>query len=304
MISNHAGTIVFALACVLPLAGSSDQFISVFADLVVLPVRVERDGIAVSGLNADNFQVFEDGVPQTVTVFGAQDEPVTVGLLVDNSSSMYRNRPRVIEAVSEFARLINPRDELFVVHFNERVIFGLPPELPFTSDLGTLQTAIAQMGSKGQTALHDAIFAGLAQLEKGGMQRRVLILVSDGGDNASSRTFRDVIDRVRRSDALIFSIAVIDHDSRDSNLNALKALATTTGGEVWSPRRIDDVRAAFGQIAEDIRTGYTLGYTSTNPSRDGGYRRIRVVTRDARGRKLSVRTRAGYIAPSGTGSTP
>jgi Ca-activated chloride channel family protein len=300
----RAGTIALAFACLYPVPTPSGQVLSVYSDLVVLPARVERNGVAVAGLTADRFLVFEDGVPQTVSLFGAQDEPVTIGLLVDNSSSMYRNRQRVVEAASEFARLINPRDELFVVHFNDRIVFGLPPSVPFTSDWATIQAAIARMASLGQTALHDAIFTGLSQLDKGGMQRRVLILISDGGDNVSRRTFDEVIDRARRTDALIFSIAIIDDYSAESNLKALKDLATATGGEVWTPRRVHDVRSAFEQIAEDIRTGYTLGFASTNPSRDGKYRKIQVVVRDARGKKLSVRTRAGYLAPSALEGRP
>jgi VWFA-related protein len=293
----RAGTTALTLTCLLPAAGLCGQVLSVYSDLVVLPARVEHKGTTVAGLTADNFLVFEDGVPQTLSVFGAQDEPVTIGLLLDNSSSMYRNRALVVEAASEFARLINPRDELFVVHFNDRVIFGLPPSMPLTSDRASIQAAIARMGSLGQTALHDAIFAGLSQLDKGAMQRRALVLISDGGDNVSRRTFEQVIDRARRTDALIFSIAIID-ESPESNLKALKDLALATGGEVWVPRRIEDVRWAFEQVAEDIRTGYTLGYASTNPNRDGKYRKIQVMARDARGKKLSVRTRAGYVAPS------
>jgi VWFA-related protein len=299
----RAGATALTLICLFPAAGLSGQVLSVYSDLVVLPARVEQKGTTVTGLTADNFLVFEDGVPQTLSVFGAQDEPVTIGLLVDNSSSMYRNRSLVIEAASEFARLINPRDELFVVHFNDQVIFGLPPSMPFTSDRASIQAAIARMGSLGQTALHDAIFAGLSQLGKGAMQRRALVLISDGGDNVSRRTFEEVIDRARRTDALIFSIAIID-ESPESNLKALKDLARATGGEVWAPRRIEDVRWAFDEVAQDIRTGYTLGYASTNPNRDGKYRKIQVVARDARGKTLSVRTRAGYVAPSVTEGQP
>jgi VWFA-related protein len=299
----RAGTTALTLTCLLPAAGLCGQVLSVYSDLVVLPARVEHKGTTVAGLTADNFLVFEDGVPQTLSVFGAQDEPVTIGLLLDNSSSMYRNRALVVEAASEFARLINPRDELFVVHFNDRVIFGLPPSMPLTSDRASIQAAIARMGSLGQTALHDAIFAGLSQLDKGAMQRRALVLISDGGDNVSRRTLEQVIDRARRTDALIFSIAIID-ESPESNLKALKDLALATGGEVWVPRRIEDVRWAFEQVAEDIRTGYTLGYASTNPNRDGKYRKIQVVVRDAWGKTLSVRTRAGYVAPSVTEGQP
>jgi Ca-activated chloride channel family protein len=159
------------------------------------------------------------------------------------------------------------------------------------------------MGSLGQTALHDAIFAGLSQLDSGGLQRRALVLITDGGDNASVRTFREIIDRVHRTDALIFSIAITD-ESAESNVKVLKDLAVATGGDVWTPRRIQDVRVAFEQIAAKIRAGYTLGYASTNPNRDGKYRKIQVVVRDGRGKRLSVRTRAGYLAPSGTEVQP
>jgi VWFA-related protein len=298
MTSCRAGVFALAVTCLSSVPDASGQVLSVFSDLVVLPARVERDGVAVAGLTINDFLVFEDGSPQKLSIFGAQDEPVTIGLLVDNSSSMYRNRQRVIDAASRFARLINPQDELFVVHFNDEVILGLPPSMPFTSNVSIIQAAIARMGSRGRTALHDAVFTALAQLEKGGMQRRVLILISDGGDNASHRTFDDVIDRARRTDALIFSIAIIDDSSRESNLKALRDLASATGGEVWAPRRVADVESAFDQIAEDIRTGYTLGYASTNQTRDGKYRRIQVVVRDGKGKKLSVRTRAGYVAAS------
>jgi VWFA-related protein len=284
-----------------PYSLSQKHVLSAHADLVAVHALVENDGKLVAGLTAENFTVYEDNVRQPVSVFGSQDEPVTAGILIDNSSSMALARDRVIAAGLHFARLSNPRDELFVLHFNEHVTFGLPPDTSFTGHLMTLWQALLRMTALGKTALYDALSAGLDHLKTGSQQTRVLVLVSDGGDNASRRTRREVLDRVRRTDVVIFSVAVIDEYNRDANPGVLKELATSTGGRVWTPRRVDDVHAAFEELAKDIRSGYSLGYVSTNPEQNGAYRKIRVVARDAKGRKLSVRARAGYIAASGIG---
>jgi Ca-activated chloride channel homolog len=276
---------------------SQKQVLSARADLVVVHALVEDDGDPIAGLTEKNFEVYEDNARQTLSLFGSQDEPVTAGLLIDNSSSMAPNRDRVITAGLHFARMSNPRDELFVLHFNDDVTFGLRSETAFTSHLVTLQQALLRMKGLGKTALFDAISSGLDHLRTATQQTRVLILVSDGGDNASRRTLREILDRVRRTDVMIFSVAVIDQYNPDAKPGVLKELANATGGLVWRPRHVDDVHTAFDEIAKDIRSGYSLGYVSTN-QQNGAYRKIRVVARDARGRKLSVRARAGYIASS------
>jgi Ca-activated chloride channel family protein len=176
-----------------PYPFSQKQVLSARADLVGVHALVEDDGHPVAGLTEKDFEVYEDNARQRVSFFGPQDEPVTAGILIDNSSSMAPTRDRVIAAGLHFARMSNPRDELFVLHFNDYLTFGLPPNMAFTGQLVTLQRALLRMTGLGKTALYDAISSGLDHLKTGTQQTRVLILVSDGGDNASRRTLREVL---------------------------------------------------------------------------------------------------------------
>lgn len=239
--------------------------------------------------------MYEDNRPQTIRFFAAQDAPVTVGLIIDSSGSMFAARDRVAAAAAAFVETSNPLDEIFALAFNERVRAALPPEAPFTGDAATMHAALIRaIAARGRTALYDAILAGLEYVEKGSHQGKVLVVVSDGGDNASTATFEEVLRRTEASNAAIYTIAFVDPLDRDANPKRLSRIADTTGGEAFRPRRMTEVADVLGHIAHDIRHTYTLGYVPADRADAGRIRRIRVHA-GAPGRlALSVRTRHGY----------
>jgi VWFA-related protein len=264
------------------------------ADLVVLHVSVlDRHAGYVSDLPRDAFSVTEDGRPQQIEFFQHEDTPVTVGLVIDSSGSMRRRRESVIAAGMAFAASSNPADELFTINFNERVWPGLDEGQDFTNDGDTLRHALDRSTARGQTAFFDALSAAMRHLEKGHESRKVLIVVSDGGDNASRTTCDDILDRALRSDIVVYTVGVFDSDDDDKNPKLLKKLSDVTGGEAFFPRTNDDVKPVFERIARDIRSSYTLGYVPL----DGGTRehRLHVDVRDPERRKLSVRARTAYV---------
>jgi Ca-activated chloride channel family protein len=272
--------------------------ISVSVDMVVLHATVRnRKGALVSGLGKGDFQVYEDGVLQQVESFSHEDIPVTVGLVVDNSRSMRPKRPEVISAVLAFARSSNAEDQMFVVSFNENVSFGLPEDTPFTDQEAQLQAALSKVAAVGRTALHDAVAAALEHLKKGNRDKRVLIVISDGGDNASKHNRAQIMAMAGQSDAIIYTIGVFDENDPDRNPRALKQLARATGGEAFLPRSVKDIFPICRQIARDIRNQYTIIYQPTNRKQDGTYRVIQVRAGTPGRERLSVHTRAGYYAP-------
>ena len=273
--------------------------IRVNADSVVLRATVQNhQGILVSGLSQDNFQVYEDGVLQRLEYYSHEDIPVTVGLVVDNSGSMNPNRAEVIAAALAFARSSNPQDQMFVINFNENVSFGLPDNTPFTDQGAQLEVALSRIKANGMTALYDAVAVALAHLKKGNRDKKVLIVVSDGGDNASQHNLGQVMALAGQSDAIIYTIDIFVEEDLDRNPNVLRQLAKATGGEAFIPTKVTDIVPICERIARDIRNQYTLAYAPTNTTQDGAYRAI-VVKAGAPGRgRLFVRTRAGYYAPS------
>jgi Ca-activated chloride channel family protein len=272
--------------------------IRVNADSVVLHATVEnRKGILVSGLSKDNFQVHEDGVLQHIKYFSHEDIPVTVGLVVDNSGSMSSKRPEVIAAALAFARSSNPADQMFVVNFNENVSFGLPDNTPFTDRAAQLQVALSRIIANGETALYDAVAAALKHLKKGNRDKKVLIVISDGGDNASKHNLAQIRATARQSDAIIYTLGLFGENDPDKNPHVLKQLAKDTCGKAFLPESLSEVVPICEQIARDIRNQYTIAYVPTNRKQDGAYRVVQVQA-EAPGRgRLFVRTRAGYTAP-------
>jgi len=270
---------------------------SVNVDLVLLHATVrDRQGLFVSDLREQDFEVYEDGVRQRIRLFKREDTPVTVGLVIDHSGSMRPKLNDVIAAAWTFARASNPDDEMFIVNFNEYVTLGLPIDKPFTNDPNELQRAISRTPADGQTALYDAIGVALNRLQRGRREKKVLIVISDGGDNASKRTMDQVLKMAGQSSAIIYTIGTFDAEDEDANPRVLRRLARTTGGEAFFPEHHQAVVELCGRIAHDIRNQYIIGYVSTNPSRNGTYRAMRVVAKAPGHGRLSVRTRAGYIA--------
>ena len=272
--------------------------INVSVDMVVLHATVQNSkGNLVSGLGKDDFQVYEGGVLQEIKSFSHEDIPVTVGLVVDNSGSMGPKRSEVIAASLAFARSSNPADQMFVVSFNENVSFGLPADTPFTDKVAQLEVALSAISAEGMTALYDAVNAGLEHLKNGNRDKKVLIVISDGGDNASKHKLSQIMAMVGRPDAIIYTIGIFDSEDPDRNPHVLKKLAKTTGGEAFLPGSVTDVIPICERIARDIRNQYTIVYAPTNRKQDGTYRVIQVKAGVQDRERLQVRTRAGYTAP-------
>jgi Ca-activated chloride channel homolog len=277
---------------------SGDQAtISVETALVVLPVRVTgANGDFVTGLTQDQFRVYEDGRRQTITLFRQEDTPVTVGLVVDHSRSMGPKLSSVAAAVSAFAKSSNPDDEMFVVDFSDSVSLELPGGKPFTSNARELSQAVSAVSARGMTALYDAVAKGLDHLQLGHSDKKALIIVSDGGDNASGRKYADVLELARRSQAVIYAIGLFGA-SEEENPSVLRRLCKDTGGLAFFSTGGQSVSEMSASIARDLREQYTIGFAPEKKS-DGTFRKIHVeVTAPGRG-KLMVRTRSGYfLAP-------
>jgi VWFA-related protein len=268
------------------------------SELVVLHVTVkDSKGAYVTGLPREAFAVVEEGRPQMVGFFADTDTPVTVGLLIDSSGSMHGNRDLVITAATSFVEASHPADEMFALGFNEDVVSALPPSAPFTSESGVLRDALHRsIGAYGRTALYDAISRGLDYLGRGNRERKVLIVLSDGGDNASQATLDQVRTKAQSSNAVIYTIALVDPLARDANPKLLREIADSSGGEAFRPREARDIPSVLQRIARDIRHAYTIGYVPSDVERDGTFRHLRVVVTSPDSRRLHVRSRGGYLA--------
>jgi VWFA-related protein len=184
---------------------------------------------------------------------------------------------------------------MFVVNFNETVSLGLPGAMPFTNNSSELEHAISNAPAAGMTALYDAVVEGIKQLQAGSQDKKVLLVISDGSDNASTHSLAHALKLAEESSAIIYTIGVFAEDDPDRNPRVLRRLAHETGGEAFFPSQLNTVVAVCESIARDIRNQYTIGYVSTNDTPKGAYRAIRVVARTADRGKLIVRTRAGYM---------
>jgi Ca-activated chloride channel homolog len=279
--------------------GSGEYSIKVNVDMVVLRATAQdHKNILVSGLGRDDFQVYEDGVRQPIKYFSHEDIPVTVGLVVDNSGSMKPKRHDVIAAALAFARSSNPHDQMFVVNFNEKVSFGLPGNIAFTDQAAQLQVALSRVAADGETALYDAVVVALEHMKMGDRDKKVLIVVSDGGDNASKHKLAEIMAMAEKSNAIIYTIGIFDDQDLDRNPGVLKRLAKQTGGEAFLPESLNEVAPICERIARDIRNQYTIAYVPVNRKLDGTYRVIKVNASAAGRGRLLVRTRTGYFAPS------
>src|SRR5665213_2381857 len=254
----------FGLAFCAPIVYAQADF-QVESDLVVLHVTVaDHQGRVVRDLPMSAFHIYEDEAPQSTVLFRYEDTPVAVGLVVDNSGSMRRKLPEVVAAAAAFARSSNPGDRMFVVDFNEHVIEGLPPGDDFVSDPAELEAAMRRIHAKGETALYDAIAEGLLHIRESPLQKKVLIVLSDGGDNASSRLFPEILSQVRQSGIIIYTVGLFDEYDTDRNPGVLKELAKASGGEAFFPQQIPDATGVLQAISRDIRHQYTLGYVPLN----------------------------------------
>jgi Ca-activated chloride channel family protein len=272
--------------------------INVSVQEVVLHATVRNHrGTPVAGLDKDNFQVFEDRVPQTIKHFSHDDIPVTVGLLIDNSGSMRPKRAEVVAAALAFAGSSNPHDQMFLVNFNEHVSFGLPAGTLFTDQSEQLKTAMGTVMADGKTALYDAVAIALDHLKKGNRDKKVLIVLSDGADNASIHTKAQMLNLATQSEAIIYALGIYEPDDPDRSPHVLTELAKASGGEAFFPETLPEVVPICERIAHEIRNQYTISYIPANQKQDGTYRAIQVRATSPHGGGLAVSTRAGYVAP-------
>ena len=263
-------------------------------NLVQLSVRVtDSAGHNVVGLSQDAFRLTIDGKVEPVTVFSGEDAPVTAGIVIDNSISMAPKRKEVIAAALAFARASNKKDQMFVVHFNQRARLGLPMDKPFTGNIEELETAISKLDVGGSTALYDGILLAQQQFNRATYGRKVLLIVTDGGDNSSRATLAETMDAVLEAEIVAYPIGLFDEKDTDQNPAVLRQLAEVTGGEVFFPAEVQDTTRVCEQIAADIRRQYTLGFTG---AKDGKYHDIAVTATDPKLGVLRVHTRPGYYS--------
>jgi Ca-activated chloride channel homolog len=270
--------------------------IAVKAQLVVLPVRItDADGDFVSGLSVENFRVYEDGRLQRISLFQREDTPVTVGLVIDHSRSMGPKLAEVATAIISFAQSSNPQDEMFVVNFNDDVSFELLDGKSFTHDRAELASAISGVSADGRTALYDAVYEGLNHLQFAHGDKKALVVVSDGGDNASKHKYADVLALARQSQTVIYSIGLVGApNEEDQDRRVLQRLCDDTGGIAYFPDARQTVVSVSARIAHALREQYTLGFTPDKTGNDHVFRKIRVqVSAPGRG-KIRIQTRPGY----------
>jgi len=283
-----------------PNSGNQGTKITMNVDLVVLHTTVidDRQRFA-DGLKSDNFRVYEDKVEQKLSVFKREDVPVSMGLVIDNSGSMRDKRPRVNEAAITLVQASNPADEAFVVNFNDD--FYLDLDKDFTNSVPELKEALERIDSRGSTALRDAILGSLDHLKKASKDKKVLLVVTDGEDNASRNSLEKTIREIQKTDTVIYTIGLLGQENKKEAKRARKALeqiAAASGGLSYFPENVDDVHSICEQVAHDIRNQYILAYYPTNSRRDGTFRAVSVTVIPPRGRgKLLARTRNGYYAP-------
>ncbi len=282
--------------------------ITVNVNNVVLNATVlDKKGHMVNDLKEGDFHVYEDGVPQTLIHFSHADIAVTMGIVIDDSGSMRSKRQAVNAAALIFAKTSNPQDQVFVVNFNDVYYLDTPGD--FASSIEDLKSALDKIDSRGGTALRDAVIASLDHLKLGNRDKRVLLVITDGEDNASRYSEEELMERAQKSNAVVYTIGLLGNDE-DSNLfkirggeahraaQALKKLADATGGEAYFPKSLDEVESTCREVAHDIRNQYTLVYNPSNMKRDGSFRTIRVDAFMPNSKtKLTVRTRPGYFAP-------
>ncbi len=282
-----------------------DYRIRTDVNLVVLHATVlDQRGKLVADLKAENFRVHEDKVEQKLALFKYEDIPVTVGLVIDNSGSMRDKREKVNTAALTFVRTSNPDDEVFIVNFNDDYFLDLDKD--FTSDINEMKEALERIDSRGSTALYDAVIGSLDHVKKGKRDKHVLLVVTDGEDNASRKSLEATVQEAQQAEAVIYAIGLLGSEKKRAQKNARKALAElaqATGGLAFFPESVEDAEAICTQIAHDIRNQYTLAYYPTNARKDGSFRTVQVEVVPPRGRgKLSVRTRSGYYAQRATGT--
>jgi len=277
---------------------SGDNGVFVFrkdVDEVLLHATVVDDKQhIVTNLDKTAFTVFEDGKPQNIVSFRHEDIPVSIGIVIDNSGSMREKRAKVNQAALNLVRASNPQDEVFVVNFNDEYYL----DQDFTNDLLKLKEALEKIDAKGGTALYEAVVASADHLKRNAkLEKKVILVVTDGEDNASRETLEE-------NGPAVYAIGILgDEEHPKRAKRALEIITQRTGGSAFFPKTLDEVDAISRAIAHDIRNQYMIGYKPTNPRTSGGFRQIRVDARAKGHNKLVVRTKSGYYAGGQTAAS-
>jgi Ca-activated chloride channel family protein len=263
--------------------------------LVVLHASVvDKKGKLVTNLDRNAFKIFENQQPQEIKVFRREDVPVSLGIIIDDSGSMMTKRTRVEAAAVAMVKASNPQDEVFIVNFNDDAYL----DVPFTNDIHKMEQGLARIDSRGGTAMRDAINMSLDyERTEAKKDKKVLMVITDGNDNASTVNLENLVRRANQNDTLVYAIGLFTEEEKHEATKARRALnelTNTTGGLAFYPKDVNEVQQLAVEIAHDIRNQYTIAYTPTIQQLDGSYRQIKVVV-DAPGKPV-VRTRSGYYA--------
>ena len=277
----------------------NDQGVFVFkkdVDEVLLHASVIDDKQhIVTTLDRGAFSVFEDGKPQNIISFHHEDIPVAMGIVIDNSGSMREKRNKVNQAALNLVRSSNPKDEVFIVNFNDEYYL----DQDFTNDLLKLKEALEKIDARGGTALFDAVVASADHLKRNArLEKKVLFVVTDGEDNASNGNLEQAIKQLQEENGpSVYAIGILgDEEHPKRARRALEIIAQRTGGIAFFPKTLDEVDEISKTVARDIRSQYTIGYKPTNPRGTGGFRAVRVEAKTKGHGKMVVRTKSGYYA--------
>lgn len=267
-------------------------------NLVLVPVTVNDDlNHPITGLERENFQIYDDNRPQAIASFTTEDQPIALGFVFDTSGSMRNALPAGRHAAAEFLQLANPEDEFFLVEFDTAPRLTIP----LTSDTGTIRTEILMTKSGGSTALIDALYLAINEMHKSKKSKKAVVLISDGGENNSRYTPTEIKNVVQESDVLIYTVAIPGGEQgadAQYGLGLMNRIAEMTGAHMYQAG-VTDLRDIAEKIAIELRNRYVLGYSPKDPERDGRYHRIRVKLNPPRGLpKLRAHWRLGYYAPS------
>jgi VWFA-related protein len=282
-----------------PLSSEEPTF-TVGTRLVVLPVSVlDKSGKLVTDLQQKAFKVFENGVEQPIKIFRREDVPISLGMIIDNSGSMREKRQKVETASVDLVKASNPQDEVFIVNFNDDAFL----DVPFTNDIKKMEEGIARIDSRGGTAMRDAISMSMDYLRKEGKrQKKVLLIITDGNDNASNISLEKLVNRAQQNEVLVYAIGLLNEEERrEARLakRALDSISHDSGGLAFYPKGASDVDEIALQVAHEIRNQYTIAYSPTVQQIDGSFRQIKV-TVNGPGHP-TVRTRTGYYATPDSG---
>ncbi len=279
-----------------------EAILRVDSSLVLIPAHVTTaEGTSVTDLTEDRFQLFEDGVEQKITHFSRDDAPISIGLLLDTSGSMENKMRKSSVAASRFMKTANAGDEFFLVEFNEK------PKLtvPFTPDSGLIFQRIARTRPFGRTSLLDAIHLAMVQMKNAKNLRKAIVILSDGGDNRSRFTASEIKNDMLESDVQLYAMGVFDVDDlrkhpieEQNGPVLLDQLAEQTGGRLFTVGDLNELESISARISSELRNEYLLGYSPTNDSRDGKYRRVKLILNAPDMPNLRTYYRHGYHAPA------